>query len=231
MNENILTVTSIKTINNVLIKQFNGAIFYSSGLMIDADGAYKAYHPDNKSGLDYLANAGKEGNWWGIVTDTGESSGKPIVQKETDPAPGFYVSSTSMMNPAKKRTDPLRYVDSSSINYIVLPNGFLKEIEAKTGDFSVVINETTGVYVYAIFADVGPKDKIGEGSIALAANLGIKSSPKNGGTTKGITYIVFPKSSKGWQQTQAEINKNAAEVFKVWGGMEQAKKLIPTLNK
>ena len=32
----------------------DSAFFYESGMMIDADGGYHAYHPDNKSGLDYL---------------------------------------------------------------------------------------------------------------------------------------------------------------------------------
>jgi len=44
--------------------------FYKSELTIDADGAYRAYHPKN-IGLDYLANAGSPGNWWALVTDNG----------------------------------------------------------------------------------------------------------------------------------------------------------------
>ena len=40
----------------------NSAFFYESGLMIDADGSYHAYHPDGRSGLDYLGNAGHPGN-------------------------------------------------------------------------------------------------------------------------------------------------------------------------
>ena len=36
----------------------DSAFFYASGMEIDADGAYHAYNPDGKSGLDYLANAG-----------------------------------------------------------------------------------------------------------------------------------------------------------------------------
>jgi hypothetical protein len=42
-------------------------------------GAPNAYHPEDK-GLDFLANAGKTGNWWGIVTEDGTPSGKPVVQ-------------------------------------------------------------------------------------------------------------------------------------------------------
>jgi hypothetical protein len=39
--------------------------------------------------------------------------------------------------------------------------------------------------------------KYGEGSIALARALGIPSSPRNGGCADGVTFVVFPGSSKG----------------------------------
>jgi hypothetical protein len=60
----------------------DSAFFYESGLMIDADGAYHAYHPDNRSGLDYLGNAGHPGNWWALVTNNGQPSGSPLVQTD-----------------------------------------------------------------------------------------------------------------------------------------------------
>jgi hypothetical protein len=44
-------------------------LFYRSGLAIDADGAFRAYHPNDRLGLDSLAHAGRRGNWWALVTD------------------------------------------------------------------------------------------------------------------------------------------------------------------
>lgn len=38
------------------------------------------------------ANAGRPDNWWGIVTRHGE----PVIQGANDPAPGCYVSTTSL---------------------------------------------------------------------------------------------------------------------------------------
>src|SRR5919201_6108990 len=99
----------------------DSAFFYESGMMIDADGAYHAYHPDGKSGLDYLANAGKPGNWWALVTDTGQPSGSPIIQRDADPAPGFYIATTSLADSSLDRQDPRRYVNSEAINFFVLP--------------------------------------------------------------------------------------------------------------
>jgi hypothetical protein len=77
------------------------AFFYEAGTMIDADGGYHSYHPDGKSGLDYLGKAGRPGNWWALVTDSGLPSGNPIVQTEHEPAPGFYISTTSLEDPTR----------------------------------------------------------------------------------------------------------------------------------
>jgi hypothetical protein len=200
------------------------AIFYQSGMTIDADGAPKAYHRDNNKGLDFLGNAGKPGNWWALVTDTGKSNGTPIVQGPNDPAPGYYVSATALEDSTKKRTEPRRYVDSSNIPYIVLPgNSLIKKTGARLGDFAVVFNSKSGRISNAIFADIGPKAKIGEGSIALAAALGINSSPKTGGADGGVMYVVFPNSGNGKPRTIAEINNEATKHFNNWGGMTRLK--------
>lgn len=200
------------------------AFFYESGFQIDADGAYRAYHPDNKPGLDYLANGGKPGNWWALVTDNGKPSGDPVIQSDDDPAPGYYISMTSLEDPTKDPTDPRRYVDSESINYFVLPG---KLGLAQLGDFGVVIRPKTNTYDYAIYADSGPANKLGEGSIALAAALGIPSNPKKGGVDDGIITIVFPGTTKGWPLTQVEIDCNGAALFSKWGGLEKAQQCFP----
>ena len=52
-----------------------GTLYWTCPLMVDADGSPHAYHPDGSPpGLDYLANAGSPGNWWGIACN---SSGDP----------------------------------------------------------------------------------------------------------------------------------------------------------
>ena len=193
------------SIGPVTVFRANGALVYSSGLMIDADGAPNAYGPDGK-GLDHLANAGKPGNWWGVVT----KDGQPVVQGDSDPYPGYYVSTTSLENKQYATSDPRRYVDSGTVPYVVLPPALLKE--AKLGDFAAVINETNGRVAYAQVADIGPKDKLGEGSIALAEQLGLKSDPKRGGVSKGITYVVFPRSGDGKPRSVDEIAREGARL-------------------
>jgi Fungal chitosanase of glycosyl hydrolase group 75 len=202
------------------------AFFYQAGMMIDADGGYHAYHPDNRSGLDYLGNAGKPGNWWALVTDNGKPSGNALIQTASDPAPGFYISTTSLEAEKIPKSDPRRYVDAETVNFFVLPGKL--NLGAKLGDFGVVIRPDRSDYDYAIYADVGPVAKIGEGSIALAASLGIPSSPKTGGIGHGIIYIVFPGSEKGWPLSQVQIDQYGAALFAKWGGLERARECFPS---
>lgn len=204
------------------------AFFYESGLMIDADGAYHAYHPDGRSGLDYLGNAGRPGNWWALVTDNGRPDGSPLIQTASDPAPGFYISTTSLQDLNCDRKDPRRYVNAEALNFIVLPGRI--GLGVKLGDFAVVIRPATGAYEYAVYADVGPTNKIGEGSIALAAALALPSNPKSGGIGHGIAYIVFPGGDQKWPLSQPEIDQYGAQLFAKWGGLDKAKACFPELQ-
>jgi hypothetical protein len=184
-------------------------------MRIDADGAPNAYHPEDK-GLDLLKHAGKPGDWQGIVTDEG---GQPLLQGPRDPFPGYYVSQTTLFDKSKKRTDPNCYVDARKIPYIVLPKGEgLEQLSGvRLGDFAAIIY-APGRLAYAIFADRGPKGKIGEGSIALAESLGIPSSPRTGGVAGDVIYLVFPGSGNSRPRTLQEINTEGSRLFKAWGG-------------
>lgn len=195
--------------------------------MIDADGSPRAYHIEPGKGLDYIGNAGKPGNWWALVTDTGKPGGKPIVQGPADPAPGFYVSTTSLVDRSKERTDPRRYVDSEAIPFFVLPAD--RRFGAALGDFALVVNPAKGCSCGAIFADIGPKGKIGEGSIALAEALRVPSNPKSGGVGHGIAYVIFRGSNIGWPLKKGEIQQRSATLLEEWGGLEQLRAGLPEL--
>lgn len=198
--------------------------FRTEGMKIDADGSPNAYHPDN-IGLDYLENGGEPGNWWAVVTDNGNPDGTPIIQGPSDPSPGYYVSKTTLEDRTKAITDPTRYVDSEKIPYIVLPRGM--EGGAKPGDFAVVVNTANHRKVYAIFADTGPSEKIGEGSIALAKALGVPSDPKTGGSYDKIVCLVFPGSGNLEPRSHREIESSGSALFKDWGGLDRVKTCFP----
>jgi hypothetical protein len=232
--ERAVRVVNLKLLKRIGYSNINtlsddaSAFFYESGLMIDADGAYHAYHPAGRSGLDYLANAGRPGNWWALVTDNGTPNGRPLIQTAADPAPGFYISTTSLQDPKYDRKDPRRYVNAEAVSFVVLPGKL--NLGAKLGDFATVIRPATGASAYAVYADVGPIGKIGEGSIALAAALGIPSSPKTGGIAHGIVYLVFPGSAQGWPLSHSEINRYGGQLFEKWGGINMAKRCFPDLQ-
>lgn len=168
-------------------------------MAIDADGAngqssLPVYGPKGKPALDYLANAGEPGNWYGIVTDNGKASGRPVIQKGSHPAEGYYVSATSYRIKGFSRADPSSYVDSNDVIYIVLPSHWRAEAKGVVlGCHAAVTDIKTNKTCYGVVADFGPRSKLGESSIACARFFGIPSSPKNGGTEeKRFIYYFWP---------------------------------------
>jgi len=190
------------------------AFFFTAGLAIDADGAPNAYNADN-TGLDDLSNAGAPGHWDGVLQD---EAGNPLVQGAQDPFPGFYISCTALSDWTKEHLDPTRFVDASKIPYIALPGTLARAAGARLGDIAAVLNRRNGKYSFAIFADIGT---FGEGSIALAQNLGIWSDARRGGSWGGLTYLVFPGSGDHRPKSVDEINQIGAALLQDWGGAEQ----------
>lgn len=204
------------------------AFFYRSIMAIDADGSPRAYNPQN-TGLDDLKHAGRPGHWTGIVTHNDKPWGRPVIQKSTDPAPGYYVSQTALSDFNKHFTDPKAYVDSEKIPYIVLPKK--NSFGAVLGDMAVAYNIKNGRLAYAVYADTDVG--IGEGSIALARMLGINPNPRTGGTGSqaNVIYLVFPKSGRGngYIPSRMEITRKARRLFKQWGSgplLNKIKKLL-----
>jgi hypothetical protein len=190
---------------------------FTSGMAIDADGALRAYHPDDVSGLDALVHAGAPGGWWGVATHDGTPAGEPIVQGESAPAPGFYVSQTSLVDPSRPRDDPARYVDSAAVPYVALHEVFVRELGCRLGDFAWVVHTDANGDQHAsaaIFADVvAPHLPVGEGSIALAERLALPASPRSGGTYRdSVDYVLFCGSGNGAPRTVAEIDAEGARL-------------------
>ena len=200
-------------------------IYTSSYMGIDADGAPNAYHRDNDLALDYLANAGHTGRWWGIVTTNGRMSGTPYVQESGEFA-GYYVSNTWLEDTSKSTFDTARYVDSTKIPYIVFPgNVYDMRGTGGRGDFGYAINLETGDQSPFIVADKGPaNNKLGEVSIALATRLGGDNpNPKNGaGIPSGeILYVVFPGShnTPRWNGSLEDLEAKSERLLDNIGGM------------
>ncbi|PKP21107.1 MAG: hypothetical protein CVU05_07545 [Bacteroidetes bacterium HGW-Bacteroidetes-21] len=215
----VCDLTQITTIEGYNVYNHNpsGVTLYKAKMYIDADGSPRAYGPNN-SGLDWTANAGYTGNWWGVVSD---AYGDPILQGPTDPYPGMYVSTTSLVNSAYGTTNPLRYVNSETVPYFVLPTALVSLGGIHIGDIAYVYNTVTGLGCYAIYADSGPAGSLGEGSIYLASQIGVNPNARTGGTSlQIIDYIVFPNSGYGQGSipTIAQIDSIGNSLMVTLGG-------------
>lgn len=183
------------------IKQDDGGrVFFTADGDIDADGANgqnggpAAYKADN-SGTEFLANGGM------AIRDGRVICAKPfardivILGPDNEPkvfAGGIIASLTWYRHPGKAANDPAAYVDAETVPYIVVPPliiqataGVVRGCKARVtrGDKSVD----------CVVADKGPRNKIGELSIAAARAIGVPSSPRSGGTERPeLLYELWP---------------------------------------
>jgi Fungal chitosanase of glycosyl hydrolase group 75 len=224
--------TAVVTFGTNQIMQLDdkpGVLFWSCPLHVDADGHPQAYHASGSPpGLDHLANAGRPGNWWGIACD---SKGKPYVQTDEHPAPGFYISTTALEDHTVAPQDPARYVHSGEVPFIVLPSRPRFAPQQALGDLAMCFHTETGKSSWAIYADIGPANQLGEGSMCLARELGLSDSPKTGGTDKEkIVMVYFPGSKLGWPWPLPELAARAEELFDEWGALETLAAAMPQFD-
>lgn len=217
-----MKLTQFDTIGGVpLYRDDLGAVCYKSGCAINADGSPHAYAPDGSglTALDYLANAGSPGNWWGIACD---ENGNPYIQSPWHHAPGYYVSTTALIDPAFAAHHPNRYLDSERYAFSVIPGG--KDF-AKLGDVGLALNTQSGDNMYFALGDVGPQGQIGEGSMLLGRCLGLNPSPKTGGTSKRIiAWVILPNSDPGFSYWEVKC-KRAIGLVNKWGGLARLKEI------
>ena len=189
-------------------------------MKVDADGAPNAYGPNN-SGLDYTANAGHPGNWWGVVTD---KKGNPVIQGPNDPFPGKYVSTTSLVDKSKKLTDPGRYVDSRFVPYIVHYSSDTGK-GSRVGDIATIVDTESGDVRHGTVADYRGSGQ-GEASMYMASLFGVNSNPKTGGTTsKRYCYIIWDGFSQGWPVHNATILREGARRYRDWQPTKEEEKI------
>jgi hypothetical protein len=202
------------------------ALFFKAKIAVDADGAARAYHPDDVPGaLDVMAHANKYSKQYIQGKKKNGVTGK-------GPRYGFYVSGTALQR--GQDHDAGSYVDAEFIPYIVLPDDF--DPGVKIGDLCTVVNLKNYRSTAAIFADTNPD--VGEASVRAAINLHVQdpSYPitelaKHGGDEKDqYLYIVYPGSklqpsaaAPHWPVESIEDKANA--LFQAWGGIDMVKRI------
>jgi hypothetical protein len=196
-----------------IVEEDDKSVTYVAGATIDGDGANgqfgepPCYAPKDFPGktLDIIGNAGRPGNWFGVVTDTGERTGKPIIQGPGDPKPGAHVSATSLHlrgqdGQTLPASSPFKYVDSATVPFIAVPPLIIRKVSGVVlGCRAVVTNTRNGKTVEAVVADSGPADHLGEISVACAKAIGLgaregAAHPANEGGTEDriVSYRLFP---------------------------------------
>jgi hypothetical protein len=202
-------------------------LFFRAKMAIDADGAARAYHPDDISeALDALRHA--------------TSHSKKFIQGKRKngvvgkgPRPGFFVSATALSRGSEH--DAGSYVDAEFVLYIVLPSNFAAEV-AK-GDLCTIVNLKNFRVTPAIFADVNPN--VGEASVRAAINLHVQDpafpiaelARRGGDDRDNYVYIVYPGSrftplgtAPHWPVE--EITARADSLFADWGGLTKVREIF-----
>jgi Fungal chitosanase of glycosyl hydrolase group 75 len=203
------------------------ALFFKAKFAVDADGAARAYHPDNDpEALDLLTHA--------------TSGSKKYIQGRKKngkvgkgPRPGFYVSETALSR--GDAWDANAFVDAEFVPYIVLPGDFAPGV--KPGNLCTVVNLVNLRSTGAIFADSNPK--VGEASIRAALNLHVNDPAmpitelaKNGGDEKDrYLYIVYPGENLAARAAvphwpAEDIAARADQLFTDWGGVDLVRKIF-----
>ena len=231
------------------------ALVFSSQMQVNTDGAPDSYHPDD-IGITHICNGvsvGADCVWrancladfnkakaegfngptkicfFAMAT---QQNGTPIIQGPNDPKPGYFVSTTALQQPGVDRKTPQAQLDSNRIPFIVIPRHWQQSATPglKLGDFAVVLRKSTGQMSSAIVGDLGPKRKLGEGSVALHQALGNdpfrmrfgKRRAWQGIGGRDVMYAVFPNSGKSGEQITKElIDTEGAQLLGKFGGKEK----------
>ncbi|OUS24809.1 hypothetical protein A9Q99_23395 [Gammaproteobacteria bacterium 45_16_T64] len=201
--------------------------FVNDQVAVDAGGAPNAYHPEDK-GLDYLVNAGyPDSTWWPDVLVSDPKNQSVAYLQPSGEFEGYFISKTTLEDQDKSVFDVQRYVDATTVPYVVFPSTFYKQSgTGLMGDIGVAIHLSSGKMSGFVVADVDPgRADLGEMSIKLAESLsGKTANPKNeAGAPKGeILYILFPYSAREhpWPLNIDAIQRIALSQLKQVGGKE-----------
>jgi hypothetical protein len=156
-----------------------------------------------KSGSAYFWTSDMDVDCDGITTARCNGSTDPSYFNETS-----FTTSTGQFFTA----------DVTHYYVIPLPSSRFDYQAAGISPGSVAAVVYNGKVVYAVFADEGPSDIIGEASYATASALGIDPDPATGGTAGPVTFIVFPGQVPNPVENNSAIDTVGATAANSWIG-------------
>jgi hypothetical protein len=193
---------------------------YSQGGSV---GSLKGHSPQCKR--DYLAIKAKGFpkcgpgelcmRWYGVAAEkrscgypnyrNDDGCGVPIKQVGADgKETGFYLTKNTLRRPGSNDASRVQddYADATKVPFIVISGGLKFPMTGpwQPGDLAVVV--WRGRVAYAVVGDTGPRTKLGEGSRALLADLGVSGIEKD----DPATTLLFPGSA-GWKGNQWPLTK------------------------
>ena len=143
---------------------------------IHLSGAYA--HDDGEAAKTYICGDKKNVAYWTADMDIDcDGDSTAACNKHTDP---WFQVGTAFGS----------HVEADKVPYYVIPNNFnLGSNGIGGGQIAAIIYK--GKVTFAVLADTGPPEIIGEASYATAKIQGIPENPENGGTDGPVIYIVF----------------------------------------
>jgi hypothetical protein len=159
--------------------------------------------PICKNGTAYFWKSDMDIDCDGLSTTHCNSSTDPWYQNQTS-----FTTSTG------------QYFTSDVTHYYVipLPSSRFNYQSAGISPGSVAAVIYNNKLVYAVFADEGPDNIIGEASYATATALGIDPDPATGGTDGPVTFIVFPGKVPSPVENNTTIDSVGAAAATTWVG-------------
>ena len=105
-----------------------------------------------------------------------------------------------------------KWLNSNRVNFIVLPGGFSERHGKSVGIGTLATVIYSGRVAHAVVADIGPRTKFGEGSIALHRELGFERV-RDGrifdcGIDRGVLTLIYIGSRIGLSEfSQGDIDR------------------------
>lgn len=241
------------------------AIAFASQMQVNTDGAPDSYHPDD-IGITHICNGvsiGSACTWkpqclpefrqakaegfkgpqkicfFAMATD---ARGVPIIQGPDDPKPGYFVSTTALHQPGASVRTPQAQLDSNTVPFAVIPGSWQtsKKPGPQLGDVGVAYRRSTGQTAFFVIGDTGPRNKLGEGSVALHQALGNDPFVMRYGVRRArqgiggrdVVYLMFPRTAQpGQHLDEASIRRMAEAPLEKFGGMDRVKECLGALIK
>ena len=175
--------------------------------MVVSKSKYKT--DDETSATVNICQSGSAYVWKADMDVDCDGVASSVCNSSTDP---WYQGQTSF--PTSKG----KSFTASTTHYYVIPlpssKFSYKTAGIKPGTVAAIVYQNK--VLYAVFADEGPSNIIGEASYATARDLGIDPDPENGGTDSGVTYIVLKGNVPSPVEDNATITAKGRSAAAAW---------------